>query len=212
MWAPPAETLAALAMPCTATGTALGAPENPSPSVPHSLMPQVISEPSASTAALSWPPAEIARTPLSPLTATGVGDSALIVPSPSSPYLSSPHAITLPELSRARACSAPAATEATPLSELTATGTFELSSTLSLPSWPNRLLPHALTVPLLSSARLKSVPAETAIAPLRALTATGTLLEVNLAVPSWPLSLFPHAITVPLESRARLWLAPAAIA
>src|ERR1019366_287323 len=83
------------------------------------------------------------------------------------------------------------------------------SSTALLPSCPCSSAPHASTVPLASSARLNSPPAEIATTPLRCFTATGTLLELVFRVPSWPCSLLPHAITAPFARGARVRPDPA---
>src|SRR5207245_2034631 len=55
--------------------------------------------------------------------------------------------------------------------------------------------PHATTVPSLSSARLWSRPAETALTPLRPLTGTGTSLASVPPLPSCPSKLAPQAMT-----------------
>src|SRR4029077_8414588 len=81
-----------------------------------------------------------------------------------------------------------------------------------LPRSPTSFVPHALTVPLLSSARLKSSPAPIATTPLRPLTGTGTSLLVVVPLPSSPASFAPHASTVPLLSSAMLCSVPAATA
>src|SRR5207245_634776 len=76
---------------------------------------------------------------------------------------------------------------------------------------PALLLPHAIAVPVLSKARLSAPPPESSVAPVRPLTATGTLLFVVVPLPSCPLLFNPQAIAVALLSRARLWVPPAAI-
>src|SRR5204863_5738734 len=86
------------------------------------------------------------------------------------------------------------------------------SAVLPVPSCPLSLLPHAITVPLLSSARLWLAPAAIALTPDNPLTCTGTERRFVVPSPSWPEELLPHAITVPSTSRARLCLPPAATA
>jgi len=82
------------------------------------------------TARLSHPPAEMAVTPLSALTATGVllqgvftQASGPVAPLPSSPNPFEPQAMAVPLLSRARLWYPPAEMAVTLLSPLTATGT-----------------------------------------------------------------------------------------
>src|SRR6267378_672600 len=61
----------------------------------------------------------------------------------------------------AKPCEAPAETAETPFRPLTGTGTW-LASVLPVPSCPSALAPQAMTLPLPSSARLSSLPADTA--------------------------------------------------
>ena len=62
-----------------------------------------------------------------------------------------------------------------------------------------------MTVPSLSSEKLESSPAATAVASLMPLTATGTSLAVVVPSPSCPAPLPPQAMIVPSLSSARLW-------
>src|SRR2546422_9913419 len=103
-----------------------------------------------------------------------------------------------------------------PLSPLTVTGTL-LPVVVPLPSSPSPLLPHALTVPSLSRARLWIPPAETAVTPLSPLTATGVVLQENsphfsgpllVPLPSCPERLAPQAMTAPSLTGAALRTPP----
>ena len=71
-----------------------------------------------------------------------------------------------------------------------------------------------MTAPLDSKARLCWYPAESATAPVRSTTCTGTLLEpdVSLPSPSWPSSFSPQELAVPLDISASTCCPPAATA
>src|SRR5438552_12490363 len=64
-----------------------------------------------------------------------------------------------------------------------------------------KFVPQFVTEPLLSSARLWSPPAATAMTLVRPV---GTLV--------WLAVFRPHATTVPLDFKAKLWASPAAMA
>src|SRR4051794_26710499 len=84
-----------------------------------------------------------------------------------------------------------------------------------LPSWPELFRPQAQTVPSVLSARLCAKPAATAVAWLRPLTCTGTLVLAALPdapLPSSPRVLSPQPQAVPSDRTARAWMVPAAIA
>ncbi len=124
-------------------------------------------------------------TPVRPPTATGTEES-VVVPLPRSPKELSPQQLTDPVVSNAQVWVSPAETEVTPARPLTTVGTEELM-VVPLPNSPSPLYPQHLTIFVLSSAQLLIEPrAETAVTPVRPLTATGTE-ESNLA----PLLPFP---------------------
>src|SRR5918998_1172036 len=138
-------------------------------------------------------------------TATGTSLSVL----PSCPYSLSPHERALPLSWTALEWYAPPEIDLTLVSPDTLTGVFFSvpMPDLSLPSWPSRLAPHDLTLPLGSSAREWNPPAATAFTPERFLTRTGTALSLpgrKPPLPSCPEELSPQALTIPscLSARA----------
>src|SRR5918997_5200314 len=146
------------------------------------------------------------------LTATGTSLSVPVLPLPSCPYSLSPHERALPLSWTAREWYAPPEIDLTLVSPDTLTGVFFSvpMPDLSLPSWPSRLAPHDLTLPLGSSAREWNPPADTAFTPERFLTRTGTALSVPVRkppLPSCPEELSPQALTVPSRLSARAWWA-----
>ncbi len=148
----------------TATGTGEYSIAPPTPSSPDSLSPHAITVPFASSARLWRAPAEIARTPDSPWTATGTALS-LVPPSPSWPTPPAPHATTVPSASSARLWRPPAATAVTNCRPLTGTGSGEYSSAKPSPSCRYVLSPHAtapkrLVATVSVATRLVALPAE----------------------------------------------------
>ncbi len=140
--------------------------------------------PSSSSAKLYSLPAEIAFTPLRPLTGTGMLDMQLIAvplqPLPSSPDLLLPQAMTVPFSSNAKLWLWPAAMAVTLLSPLTATGVLLQGVALPrnthisgpvivpTPNCPVSLPPHAATP--LEVAEAGAVPAISHVAMMTART------------------------------------------
>jgi hypothetical protein len=114
----------------------------PMPSIVNALLPQVMTVPSFSTAALAEYVAPSDRTPARPTTGTGTRRS-MRVPSPSCPESFLPHARTVPSASSANEClPCPTTAETTFVSPWTCTGT---SRSVAVPS--PVYSPHAQSVP-----------------------------------------------------------------
>ena len=189
----PAAIAVAPDTPLTGIGKSLVGSSKPGlPSCPDSSLPHASTVAVLVSARLNAPPAEIAVTPVSPLTATGTLLD-LVLPVPSCPLSLSPQAITVPFGISARLWLAPAAIALTPEMPVTATGTSRVV-VLPSPSWPKPLLPQDITMPLASSARLWRPPAETEVTNLRLLTGVGrSLSALAVPVPSWRYRFWPHA-------------------
>jgi hypothetical protein len=114
-------------------------------------------------------PAEMAVTPVRPVTATGV-DELVVVPLPSSPWALYPQQSTVPFESSAQAEYSPAEMAVTLVGPRTATGVDELI-VVPLPSSPYSLSPQQSTVPFESSPQVKAPPAEMAVTTLSLLVA-----------------------------------------
>src|SRR5947209_8842765 len=203
---PPAAIALTSPSPLTLTGTSLSTvvalPSSPSSFSPHaSTLPTLAARLCASPAATAL--ASVRPTTATGLVLhadenflfSGSANSSMMhacgpveVPSPSCPLLLNPHAFTPPVPSSARLCAKPAEIAVTPVRPVTATGAVlqgcwillnrQCSGPVDvpLPSCPTSFDPHALTVPLLSSARLKPPPAAIATTSLRPLTGTGMSL------------------------------------
>src|SRR5579864_4743410 len=148
------------------------------PSAPSALYPHAHTVPSLFSAKLWLPPAAMAATPVSALTATGVLLS-VSVPLPNCPQALNPQAQTVPSPFNAKLCPAPPAMVATPESPLAWAGVSlpygYVVVRVPLPNCPNSLSPQDHTVPSLFSARLRFGAAAIATAPVRPLTAMGVL-------------------------------------
>jgi len=78
------------------------------------------------------------------------------------------------------------------------------------PSLPDRLLPHAHSVPSAFRARLWYHPAATDTQSVSALTSCGVERMTVSPRPSWPSALLPQAHRLPSLMTPREWLNPAA--
>jgi hypothetical protein len=157
----------------------------PSPSWPELFEPHSQIAPALVRAAVKSPPASN-WTMSAGAVGTNVGTPrAVVVPSPSCPLLLAPQAYTVPLVSRASECVAPAVTALAPVSPATGAGVLRFVVVPS-PSCFEVLRPQAHTVPSDLTAKAWSVLAAMATMPDRAAMCVGAVRWVVVPSPSCP--------------------------